>query len=141
MNRYLLDTNIIIFFITNRFKDDVSSDIKSILQDYNNILHTSSVSVLELLQLCRIGKVKLSKGVKPEQLTTIIEKDFNIKIQPFTLQNLQILSKLSISEGHNDPFDHAIIAQAISEKMVLISSDTKFENYTKQKLKFVFNKR
>ena len=91
MNRYLLDTNIIIFFITNRFKDDVSSDIKSILQDYNNILHTSSVSVLELLQLCRIGKVKLSKGVKPEQLTTIIEKDFNIKIQPFTLQNLRPL--------------------------------------------------
>jgi tRNA(fMet)-specific endonuclease VapC len=134
MSRYLLDTNIIIFFITNRFKEDVSSDIKSILQDYSNILYTSSVSVLELLQLCRIGKVKLAKGVKPEHLSTIIESDFNIKIQPFTTQNLHTLSKLSISEGHNDPFDHAIIAQAISEKMILISSDTKFENYTKQKL-------
>ncbi|OAV63386.1 hypothetical protein Barb6_03775 [Bacteroidales bacterium Barb6] len=37
--------------------------------------------------------------------------------------------------------DHAIIAQAISDKIPLISSDTKFQYYTGQGLDFIFNKR
>jgi PIN domain nuclease of toxin-antitoxin system len=37
--------------------------------------------------------------------------------------------------------DHAIISQAISDKIALISSDGAFENYTAQGLNFVFNKR
>jgi len=141
VGRYLLDTNIVVFFITNHFKDEISSDVKEILYDYNNTLYTSSINVIELLQLCRIGKVKLSKGVKPEDLISIIEKDFNIKILSFERQHTNILSDLTISNDHNDPFDHAIISHAITDKLILISSDRKFDYYTKQKLKFVLNKR
>jgi PIN domain nuclease of toxin-antitoxin system len=36
---------------------------------------------------------------------------------------------------------HVIIAQAISDKIPLISSDQKFKLYTSQGLDFVFNKR
>jgi PIN domain nuclease of toxin-antitoxin system len=94
-----------------------------------------------LLQLWRIGKVKSKKFKSANDLVRSIETDLLIKIEPFSIQNLEVLSKLIVSENHNDPFDHAIISQAISDKLTLISSDTKFKHYTSQKLKFVFNKR
>jgi PIN domain nuclease of toxin-antitoxin system len=47
----------------------------------------------------------------------------------------------TIVAGHNDPTDRMIIAQAITEGLLLISSDRMFEHYRKQKLDFVFNRR
>ncbi len=42
---------------------------------------------------------------------------------------------------HKDPTDRIIIAQAIAEKIPIVSSDTKFHDYKRSGLKFVFNKR
>jgi PIN domain nuclease of toxin-antitoxin system len=42
-------------------------------------------------------------------------------------------------QDHKDPFDHIIIAQAISHKMTLVSSDTKFPFYRKQGLRLIEN--
>lgn len=66
---------------------------------------------------------------------------FTKKILPYFKQHNQTLAKLEIVARHKDPFDHAIIAQAISEKLILVSSDKKFKEYTEQNLNFVFNKR
>jgi PIN domain nuclease of toxin-antitoxin system len=122
-------------------KDKISQETQSILSDYNCQLYVSIIAVNELLQLWRIGKVKSKKFKSANDLVKSIETDLLIKIEPFSIQNLEVLSKLIVSENHNDPFDHAIISQAISDKLTLISSDTKFKHYTSQKLKFVFNKR
>lgn len=104
-------------------------------------MFVSIIAVNELLQLWRIGKVRSKKFKTANDLIKSIENDLLIKIKPFSNQNLDVLSKLSISENHNNPFDHAIISQAISDKITLVSSDKKFENYIQQNLKFVFNKR
>ncbi len=122
-------------------KDKISQETQSILSDYNCQLYVSIIAVNELLQLWRIGKVKSKKFKSANDLVKSIETDLLIKIEPFSIQNLEVLAKLIVSENHNDPFDHAIISQAISDKLTLISSDTKFKHYTSQKLKFVFNKR
>ena len=42
---------------------------------------------------------------------------------------------------HRDPNDRLVIAQAISDKTALISSDHKFSLYEKNGLDFVFNER
>jgi PIN domain nuclease of toxin-antitoxin system len=142
MNRYLLDTNIIVFLILGE-TDDVSKDVSSILEDYSNLLYTDTIVISEILQLVRIGKLKLPKKYKNGNMKIIraIENDFRIEIKPYTRQHSETLAGLNIPDDHNDPFDHAIIAHTIAEKLVLISSDTQFEQYTKQKLKFVFNER
>jgi PIN domain nuclease of toxin-antitoxin system len=121
-------------------KDKISQETQSILSDYNCQLYVSIIAVNELLQLWRIGKVKSKKFKSANDLVKSIETDLLIIIEPFSIQNLEVLSKLIVSENHNDPFDHAIISQAISDKLTLISSDTKFKHYTSQKLKFVFNR-
>jgi len=142
MDRYLLDTNVLVRLVTGEH-DRISPDILSIIDDYNNQMYVSTVSVMELIQLHRIGKIdkKRKKFKVTEDLVRVIEKDFNIVIKPFAKEHAFTLSKLQVADNHNDPFDHAIISHAITEKLTLVSSDTKFKHYTTQKLNFVFNKR
>jgi len=121
--------------------ENLHPKIQNILTDYNSQLFTSIVAVNELLQLIRIGKIKSKKFKNNLEFINTLELDLRITINPFTKQHLETLANLTIAENHNDPFDHAIISQAISDKLTLISSDTKFKHYTSQKLKFVFNRR
>lgn len=93
------------------------------------------------MQLYRIKKIQPKKFKNASELYAAIENVFFIKIIPFANEHLDTLSKLNIATDHNDPFDHSIIAQAISEKMILVSSDKKFKAYTLQNLSLVFNKR
>lgn len=55
---------------------------------------------------------------------------------------IRSLAELEINEvqEHKDPYDHIIIAQALSHRMTLVSSDTKFPFYRKQGLKLIENK-
>ena len=52
-------------------------------------------------------------------------------------------AKMQINEqqGHKDPSDHIIIAQAITEHLPLISSDTRFPFYRKQGLDLIVNEK
>jgi PIN domain nuclease of toxin-antitoxin system len=63
------------------------------------------------------------------------------ELLPVKKEHLATYATLSAAPDHNDPADHIIIAQAITEQMRLISSDQKFEHYTKQKLHLIFNSR
>ena len=140
MSRYILDTNILAFALSGETQN-LSTVTKNILEDFSNQLHTSSICVLELLQLYRINKIQVKKFKSAFELVDAIENLLYIKILPFSKQHNQTLAMLEIVSRHKDPFDHAIIAQAISEKLILVSSDQKFKEYTEQNLDFVFNKR
>jgi PIN domain nuclease of toxin-antitoxin system len=104
------------------------------------MFYISSTVVKELILLYRIGKIK-SRRFKSEEdiLNTIKQSD--IQIVFFNEHHLSQYAKLSIAEGHKDMNDHAIIAQAISDKLPLISSDHTFSEYISQGLDFIFNKR
>ena len=41
----------------------------------------------------------------------------------------------------NEPSDHVIISHAMTEDMVLVSSDTRFPFYRRQGLKLLYNER
>jgi len=140
MNRFLLDTNILVFLVRGDM-DEFSSEVREIIEDFNNCLETSSVSLIELIQLYRIGKIKLRKGQSIEHILDILKNSVGIYTSGFTEKQAYVLSNLEAIEGHNDPFDHAIISHAIADRYTLISSDSKFRHYKNQKLNFVFNKR
>ena len=57
-------------------------------------------------------------------------------IQPF---QILALNRILPDEGHNDPFDHIIIAQAIAEQICLISADRRFPFYKLQGLDLMEN--
>jgi PIN domain nuclease of toxin-antitoxin system len=64
-----------------------------------------------------------------------------VEIKSVTRQHLSTYYDLEPIKGHNDPNDHMIIAQAISDKIPLVSSDGFFRKYKGQGLNLVFNKR
>ena len=140
MSRVLLDTNIVVFMLTNQLTE-ISPDVTAIIKDYSISLEISTISVMEIIQLCRIGKIRLKKGMKPEDVPVYIEDEFYITIKGFSKPHACTMASLCISHEHNDPFDHAIISHAIADRSTLVSSDSRFKNYKNQKLNFIYNKR
>ena len=138
--RYYLDTNILVFILFGE-QDSIHYEVKLILEDYDNTLYVSSVTVQELILLFRIGKLNSKHTYKNEK--DLIEKieELNIQTVYFTKENNLTYLNLQIAEKHKDLNDHLILSQAISDKIPLISSDKEFFNYEKQGLKFIFNKR
>ncbi|MDR3309304.1 MAG: type II toxin-antitoxin system VapC family toxin [Tannerella sp.] len=138
MYRYLLDTNIVLFFLYNQ--DELDIRVRDIIvNDYKARLYVSMISVQEIIHLYKKNKIKTTWKRAEDILPSI---EFNFEILPITREHVLTYSKLSIQElhnDHNDPNDHLIIAQAITERMTLISSDSKFEDYVMQKLDFIFN--
>jgi PIN domain nuclease of toxin-antitoxin system len=63
---------------------------------------------------------------------------FNLKY--VAKEHLRTLAQLDLVEGHTDPSDRLIISQALTERMPLISSDTKFPKYRKQGLQLIVNR-
>jgi PIN domain nuclease of toxin-antitoxin system len=137
--RYYLDTNVLIFILSEK-QDDISLKVSDILTDFANIFYVSSVAVKELIFLYRIGKIKDRRYKKEIDLLQGI-RNAGIEIVFFNDSHFSQYAKLNIIAEHKDMNDHAIIAQSISDKIPIISSDGKFQYYAKQGLDLVFNKR
>jgi len=140
MERYLLDTNMVLFLLLGE-RDRISRDVAHLLEDYGSDLCLSSISVMEIAQLHRIGRVRSKKYRSARDMVGAAEGDFGVRILPFGREHALSISDLDISAGHNDPFDHAIISHAMTERLTLVSSDGKFREYVPQGLDFVFNRR
>ena len=70
-----------------------------------------------------------------------IENEMGIQVKYVAKEHLRTMAKLDKVDGHNDPNDRLIIAQAITEKIPLISSDRHFYKYEKMGLDFIPNYR
>lgn len=135
--RYYIDTNV----LASIFVDELPLEIEAIINNSENFIYVSSASVQEFIHLFKIGKIKPNKNTKPISIFGFIEVDLNFTIKYITKEHIKKLIDLDIAEEHNDPTDHVIISQAITEKIPLISSDQKFKKYEKQGLKLISYKR
>jgi PIN domain nuclease of toxin-antitoxin system len=136
--RYLIDTNILLYILE---KDNLSREVREIVEDYESILYVSSESIKELIHLFHIGKIRPHKLKNAQDIFRAVEQELGYSINYVKKEHLLTMARLELAPNHNDPTDHLIIAQAITEKIPLISSDRKFEAYRKQKLNFIYNKR
>lgn len=137
--RYLIDTNIFVYSANDT--DSLSRDVRAILEDYDNTFCISIESVKELIVAYRNKGLLNSIWKNPEAMVRAIEDDFGITILPLKKEHMLTYSQMDTNEaqGHKDPSDHVIIAQAITEKIPLISSDTRFPFYVNQGLELIAN--
>lgn len=137
MNRFYLDTNILYFTLFET--TELSNDVKAVVSDYANTLYTSTVCVMELIQLLQTRKSS-NKGIDIAEIFNIL-RTYNISIEEVKVRHLEQLIKTPVL--HSDSNDRLIIAQAASDRITLISSDSQFEKYTKHLKTFTFihNKR
>lgn len=137
--RLLLDTNIYVYMLSDH--KALSRDVCSYLEDPENLKYLSIVSLQELIIAFRTKKL-LSKLWKTEaEMISFVLNDPSVEIDNTDVSVIRTLAALQINEEqeHKDPFDHIIISQAITHKMTLVSSDTKFPFYCKQGLRLLKN--
>ena len=137
--RYLLDTNIFIYAALET--DRLDRDVAAVLEDYDNQLYISTESTKELVQLFKRKNIGNTIWKSAKMMIEDMEDNFHITILPIKKEHLLTYAGLETLEFHNDPSDHVSIAQAITEKMPLISSDLKFPFYIQQGLDLVLNKK
>ena len=89
--------------------------------------------------MVQAGKVIPKKNIRSLDVFDLIENTLGFKVKYVAKEHLRTLTKLNLVEGHNDPSDRLIISQALTEKIPLINSDTKFPKYRKQGLDFIPN--
>ena len=139
--RYLIDTNIIVYIISD--PDSLDNDVKAIISDPDNTLYTSAESAKELVIAYRNKGLLTKRWGKTEDMLNSIEDEYGIYIRPINREHIHTYARLSLNtrQDHRDPSDHVIISHAITEHMPLISSDTRFGYYRAQGLDFIYNKR
>lgn len=120
--KFLIDTHILIWHGENNPK--LGTPILSIINDPANEMYVSHASLWEMAIKISIGKLKLGHTFR--ELEVLLMRN-GFTLLPFDFIHYETLSTLPFF--HNDPFDRMIIAQAISEKIEIITHDEKFRPY------------
>jgi len=136
--RYLIDSNILYFIVGH--KNDLTFEVKDILGDYGNRIYIPSKCVEELVYLQQSGKINIKQWKSAKDILNSID-ELGYGIKHTANEHLLTLVELPLFPDHKDPTDRIIIAQAITEKIPIISSDRKFHDYKRYGLNFVFNRR
>jgi PIN domain nuclease of toxin-antitoxin system len=123
--RLLLDTAVLIYAIGS--PEHLSKRAASALRNPDNILELSSVSLVEIAIKATLGKLPITEAIARQSV-----EELSIRVLPYTAEHAFQLFSLPLH--HRDPFDRQIIAQALCEKIPVVSSDQQFGLYQGLKL-------
>jgi len=124
--KLLMDTHTFIWWDSD--PERLSVQAKTLLQDSENQLLVSVVSLWEMQIKLHLGKLKLDLS-----LGEIIESQRVInRIQILPIQLEHVLALEGLPPHHKDPFDRMLVAQTLIEEGILISEDPIFRKYTDQ---------
>ena len=118
--RVLLDTAILIYAVES--PERLTKRATTVLENAENVLELSAISLSEIAIKTALGKLRVSADVARQAVAAL-----NIRILPYTADHAFQLFDLPLH--HADPFDRQIIAQALSEKIPILTSDEKFSLY------------
>jgi PIN domain nuclease of toxin-antitoxin system len=121
--KFLLDTMVWLWSVGP--VENIGDAGLQILEDGSLDVYLSVVSSWEIAIKPRLGKYKL-----PESPDRYLPKKLAQQgIRPLQVTLDHSLKVASLPLHHHDPFDHLLIAQAIVEKMVILTSDRVFAKY------------
>ena len=119
----LLDTHLLIWVAST--PERLSSEALSLLQNANYQLYFSAVNLWEITikrrlerQDFRVDPSLLHRGLIENGYTELAVTSFHC----IALEQLPVI--------HKDPFDRMLVAQAVSEGMLLLTSDSVVANYS-----------
>ncbi len=119
----LLDTHTLIWLSIS--PNRLSEKVRNLLSDTDNNLFLSIASVWEMQIKLQLSKLTIELPL-PELIET--QKQTNgLQILPIELSHIYTLDGLP--NHHRDPFDRILVAQAIFEKIPLLSIDAIFDAY------------
>jgi PIN domain nuclease of toxin-antitoxin system len=110
MSRLLLDTHAFLWWVDDA--PEISASARRVIADMNNECYLSVASCWEMAIKSSLGKLILAKG--------------------FSVLNIELRHAAKIEKlpfHHRDPFDRLLIAQAVTEKLTIVSADSGLSEY------------
>ncbi|BAZ01763.1 hypothetical protein NIES37_57690 [Tolypothrix tenuis PCC 7101] len=126
MNKLLLDTHALIWFVSNDTNLPVATKEK--IESAKTVFF-SIASLWEMAIKFNIGKLTLQgvfEDIEPQLIAA------GITILPITFADTVQFRYLPLH--HRDPFDRILVAQAMNNCLVLISRDPAFDAYSIQRV-------
>ena len=119
---YLLDTHTLLWYLN----DDplLSAYSKTLIENPDHTITASIASFWEMTIKHALGKLRLETTIQEIYDATTAQE---ISILPIEIDHLTCL--YSVPFHHRDPFDRLLIAQAMTEDLVMISKDQHLTQY------------
>ena len=120
----LLDTHIFLWWIADDPR--LSSRIRQIISNGDNVLYLSAASGWEIAIKARLGKLKL-----PANPPSFIAGQLaNNAITPLPVEMSHALHVYTLPDYHRDPFDRLLVAQARIENLPILTADPQIARYS-----------
>jgi PIN domain nuclease of toxin-antitoxin system len=121
--RYLLDTMVWLWSVGPTEK--IGKQGLEILRKGEEEIYFSAASAFEIAIKAKIGKFQV-----PEEPAHYVPRRLTEQgIRSLPITHTHALKVYDLPRFHNDPFDWLIIAQAMVEDLVVLTSDRLFEKY------------
>jgi PIN domain nuclease of toxin-antitoxin system len=122
--RILLDTHIFLWFISGDLQ--LSLDLRDSIQDSDNEVYLSVVSVWEILVKYQLGKLPL-----PEPPETYVPRQRNLhQILNLDLDEGCVIQLAKLPPLHRDPFDRMLVCQALHNDLTIATVDVAVRAYS-----------
>lgn len=121
--RYLLDTHAFLWWIVDDLR--LSSRTRAIIQDPSNEIWFSAASAWEIAIKAQLGRISFEDDLVafiPQQVAAN-----GFKNLPVHCEHALRVSRLPLL--HRDPFDRILVAQALTERMPLLTDDQIVASY------------
>ena len=119
----LLDTSVWLWSLTTW--ERINEKARGVLSSGRNELYLSAASSWEIAIKTALGRLQL-----PEPAASYIPKRMATEgIRPLTITHTHALAVSDLPLHHGDPFDRLLIAQALTEDMMILTADRTFELY------------
>ena len=124
----LLDTHALIWWFLDSPR--LSDKARTAIVDYIDPVYVSAVSAFEIATKVRLGK--LPDAARLDRSFDAFVEAQQFKPLPLTLEHALVAGGLS--DGHKDPFDRLLIAQALTENLTLVSNERLFDSFGVRRL-------
>ena len=121
--RYLLDTHAFLWMAAD--PDSLSLEVSEIVRKKGSSLYLSAASGWEIAVLLKLNRLELPD--EPQRF--IPEAMQKLTVIPLPIGFQTAISAALLPLIHHDPFDRIIIAEAMKEKMVILTKDKTFAKY------------
>lgn len=120
---YLLDTHTFLWMAGD--PPALSTNVREIVEEKNHHLYLSAASAWEIAMLQQLKRVELPDV--PQRF--IPEALQHLNVLPIPIGFTTAISAATLPFIHRDPFDRLIIAEALKEKMTVLTKDNLFGSY------------
>jgi PIN domain nuclease of toxin-antitoxin system len=121
--KYLLDTSV--FLLGVAAEERLNARAQQVLTAPSSELYMSVAGTWEIAIKFALGSLPLPKA--PSEYIPYAQRLWRIQTLNITQEHALRAGELPVH--HRDPFDRMIIAQALSDKMTLLSADRTFQKY------------